>query len=135
MSSSNDDNVYVKRGNKYVPFGVRYDEPYLPDGIWYVHHSKHSFGHTNVDHYLEGLFRVGDTPKMLDVPKLCSMQTYIDYVLASPEMQKIMDSGRFSYYELVAKITALVVDLNERIKNDDSKRLEEHLDSLPRQEV
>lgn len=125
MAASNDNNVYVKRGNKYVPFGVRFDEQYLPDGIWYVHHSKHSLGHTNVDHYLEGLFRVGDTPKILDVPKLCSMQTYIDYVLVSPEMQKIMYKENFSYYELVAKITALVVNLNDTIKgksNDDNKR-------------
>ena len=122
MSSSNDDNVYVKRGNKYVPFGVRYDEQYLPDGIWYVHHKEHSHGHTNVDHYLSGLFKVGEDPKVVDIPKLCSMQTYVDYVLTSPEMKKIMSNdGYYSFLDLVSKITALVVNLNERIKNDDSK--------------
>ena len=115
--TSNNENVYVKRGRKYVPFGRHYDEQYLPDGIWYVHHSEHSFGATNVDHYLEGLFRVGDPPKMIDVPKLCAMKTYVDYVLASKEMQDIMNSGRYSYLELVSKITALVVNLNEKIKN------------------
>ena len=127
-----DNNVYVKRGNRYTPFGLRYQEPYLPDGIWFVRHYDHSYGTTNVDHYLEGLFRVGDTPKMLDVPKLCSMQTYIDYVLASPEMQKIMDSHQYSFLELTAKITALVVNLNERIKNDDSKRTKGDSHSLSR---
>lgn len=120
--TSSDNNVYVKRGRKYVPFGRHYDEQYLPDGIWYVHHSEHSYGHTNVDHYLEGLFRVGDPPKMIDIPKLCAMKTYVDYVLASQEMQNIMNNNAFSFNELVSKITALVVNLNERIKDDDSKR-------------
>ena len=72
---------------------------------------------------------------MIDIPKLCSMHTYVEYVMASPEFKKIMDSHQYSFLELTAKITALVVNLNERIKNDDSKRLEEHLDSLPRQKV
>jgi hypothetical protein len=116
MESSNN-NVYIKRGRKYIPFGSRYDERYLPDGIWFVHHNEYSHGHTNVDHYLEGLFRVGDSPKVIDVPKLCSMKKYVDYVLESKEMRDIMDSGRFSYLELVSKITALVVELNEKVKN------------------
>ena len=130
-----DNNVYVKRGNRYTPFGLRYNEHYLPDGIWFVRHYDHSYGTTNVDHYLSGLYKVGETPEMIDIPKLCSMHTYVEYVMASPEFKKIMDSHQYSFLELTAKITALVVNLNERIKNDDSKRLEEHLDSLPRQKV
>ena len=130
--NNSDNNVYVKRGRKYVPFGRRYDEQYLPDGIWYVHHSEHSSGATNVDHYLEGLFRVGDPPKMIDVPKLCAMKTYVDYVLASPEFRKYINDGYYSFVELVSKITALVVNLNEKIKDDDSKRLTRNLDSLSR---
>lgn len=136
MSSTNDDNVYVKRGNRYTPFGLCYKEHYLPDGIWFVRHYDHSYGTTNVDHYLSGLYKVGETPEIIDIPKLCSMHSYVEYVMASPEFKKIMDSsGHYSFLELTAKITALVVNLNERIKNDDSKRLEEHLDSLPRQKV
>lgn len=115
MSSSTDDNVYIKRGTRYTPFGLRYNERYLPDGIWYVHHREHSYGHTNVDHYLSGLFKVGEDPKTIDIPKLCSMQTYVDYVLHHPEMQKLMDSSQFSFMELVSKIVALVVNLNDEI--------------------
>ena len=59
MTASSDDNVYIKRGRKYVPFGLRYNEGYLPDGIWYVRHFDNSYGHTNVDHYLSGLYKVG----------------------------------------------------------------------------
>ena len=121
-----DNNVYIKRGKKYVPFGVRYDEQYLPDGIWYVRHTEHSCGHTNVDHYLSGLFKVGENPKAIDIPKLCSMQAYSDYVLFHPEMQKLINSGRYSFLELVSKIIALVVNLNDEIqrRDDDNKRPE-----------
>ena len=125
MSASNDDNVYIKRGNRYIPFGRRCDENYLPDGIWYVHHDKHSHGYTNADHYLAGLFKVGDAPKPIDIPKLCSMSSYVDYVLASKEFRELIDSGRYSFHDLTARIVALVVNLNDTIKgenNDDNKR-------------
>ena len=119
-----DDNVYIKQGGRDKPFGLRYNQNYLPDGIWYVRHYDHSFGHTNVDHYLSGLYKVGDAPESIDIPKLCSMHTYVEYVMASPEFKKIMESHQYSFLELTAKITALVVNLNKRIKNDDSKRTE-----------
>lgn len=112
-----DDNVYIKRGNRYTPFGLRYNEQYLPDGIWLIRHYDHSFGGTNVDHYLSGLYKVGEIPEMIDIPKLCSIHTYVEYVMASPEFKKIMNSHQFSFLELTAKITALVVNLNEKIKN------------------
>ena len=130
--ANSEDNVYIKRGNRYVPFGVRYNEQYLPDGIWYVRHYDHSYGHTNVDHYLSSLYKVGEPPKVIDVPKLCSIHTYVEYIMASPEFKKIMDSHQYSFFELTAKITALVVDLNERIKNDNSKKSKRNSNSLPR---
>lgn len=117
MGSSDDNNVYVKRGRKYVPFGMKCGEHYLPDGIWYVHHGEHSYGYTNADHYIAGLYKVGDTPQYIDIPKLCSMHSYTEYVLNSPEFKEIMDSGKFSYLELVAKVVALVVKLNQTLKN------------------
>lgn len=124
---SHDDNVYFKQGKKYVPFGLRYDQNYLPDGIWYVRHFDHSYGHTNVNHYLSGMYKVGETPDYIDIPKLCSMHSYTEYVMASPEFKEIMDKGYYSFQELTAKIVALVVKLNETIKakgNDDNKRPE-----------
>ena len=117
MSASSDDNVYIKRGNRYIPFGRRYDEHYLPDGIWYVHHDEHSHGHTNADHYLAGLFKVGNAPEPIDIPELCSMSSYVNYVLASNEFKEIMDSGQYSFLQLTAKIVALVVKLNKTLKN------------------
>lgn len=121
MSSCTDNNVYIKRGKKYVPFGLRYDERYLPDGIWFIHHDDHSAGHTNADHYLSGLYKVGDVPKYVDIPELCSMHSYTEYVLNSPEFKAIMESGKFSFLELTSKIVALVVDLNKTLKEQEKR--------------
>jgi len=125
MAASSDNNVYIKRGRKYVPFGVKHDEHYLPDGIWYVRHSDSSYGITNVDHYLSGLYKVGDPPGFVDVPKLCSIHSYVEYVMNSKEFREIMDRGNYSFQELTAKITALILNLNKILKskeNDDNKR-------------
>ena len=115
MAASSDDNVYIKRGKRYIPIGL-YTERYLPDGIWYVRHYDGSYGQTNVDHYLSGLYKVGELPKAIDVPKLCSMHTYCEYVMNSPEFRELMDKGTYSFQELTAKIVALVVNLNDTIK-------------------
>lgn len=133
MAASNDDNVYIKRGRKYVPFGLRCHENYLPDGIWYVRHTDYSYGCTNVDHYLSGLYRVGDLPEYVDVPKLCSIHSYVEYVMNSPEFKEIMNKGSYSFQELVSKITALILKLNKTLKakdNDDNKRLKGDSDTL-----
>lgn len=122
-----DDNIYIKEGKRYKPFGLRINQNYLPDGIWYVRHYEHSYGVTNVDHYIQGLYKVGNVPNYVDIPKLCSIHSYVEYVMSSPEFRKIMDSGGYSFSELTAKITALVIQLNEKLKakeNDDNKRFE-----------
>lgn len=124
MVASDDNNVYIKRGRKYIPIGLRCNN-YIPDGIWYVRHFDNSYGHTNVDHYLSGLYRVGDLPEFVDIPKLCSTHSYVEYVMNSPEFKEIMNKGSYSFQELVSKITALILKLNRTLKakeNDDNKR-------------
>lgn len=120
MSASNDDNVYIKRGGKYIPIGLRCHN-YIPDGIWYVRHFDNSYGHTNIDHYLSGLYKVGELPEAIDIPKLCSMHTYCEYVMNSPEFKELMDKHQYSFQELTAKIVALVVKLNDTIKEKTKK--------------
>lgn len=120
--SGRDDNVYYKEGRKYRPFGMRYGENYLPDGIWYVRHTDHSYGVTNVDHYLRGLYKVGDGPEFLDIPRLCSMHSYTEYVMASPEFKELMSKGSYSFMELTAKIVALVVRLNKTLKDKEKQQ-------------
>lgn len=116
-----DDNVYYKKGKRYVPFGMRYYENYLPDGIWYVRHKEHSYGTANVDHYLQGLYKVGDPPEVIDIPRLCSMHSYTEYVMASPEFEELMHKGSYSFLELTAKIVALVVKLNQTLKDKEKE--------------
>lgn len=117
-----DNNVYVKRGRKYVPFGVRYDEQYLPDGIWFVRHSDHSYGYTNIDNYINGLFRVGESPKLEDVPQLCKRYTYVDYIMNHPEFKEAIEKP-ISIHDIVCKVVALIFDLNKSVeehKDDDN---------------
>lgn len=110
-------NVYIKQDNgRYRPFGLRYGEDYLQDGIWYVRHGEHSFGITNVDHYLEGLFRIGDRQEPIDIPQLCSEQEYVDYILDSEAFKKLMSNG-YSWIELISKVVALILEKNKEIKN------------------
>lgn len=123
MSACVEDNVYIKRGRKYIPFGLRYSEQYLPDGIWYVRHYDHSLGTANADHYLRGIFKVGDAPEIVDIPRLCSMHTYVDYVLQSKEFKELMANEKgVSLLDLTAKITALVVTLNDSIQKEAKSR-------------
>lgn len=122
---SDDRNVYIKRGRRYIPFGMRVMN-YLPDGIWYIRHYDNSYGTTNIDHYLSGLYKVGELPEAIDIPRLCSLHTYCEYVMSSPEFKELMDNHSYSFQELTSKIVALVVKLNDTIKkrqDDDRKRL------------
>lgn len=113
-----DNNVYIKRGKKYIPFGVRYNENYLPDGIWLARHFDLSYGKTNVDRYLSGLYKVGECPDYIDIPTLCSEHLYTEYVLNSPEFTKLYrDDGYYTFTELVAKVVALVLKLNKTLKD------------------
>lgn len=119
MRSVPDDNVYIKSGKRYIPFGLRLGEHYLPDGIWLVKHTDVSSSTTNVDHYISTLYKVADSPEYIDIPKLCSMQHYTDYVLSHPEFKKLM-SKPSSITDYVAKTIALVVELNDTLKNKKS---------------
>lgn len=107
-----DNNIYVKQKNgRYKPYGMRCDENYLGDGIWYVRHREHSFGTTNVD-YMAELLKIGDVQKPIDIPKVCSIEEYCDYILDSIEFNEMVNKG-FSLNDLVHKLVALILEKNE----------------------
>lgn len=110
-----DSNVYYKEGKKYKPFGV-ICKNYLPDGIYYVHHTKHFLGITNVDRYLSGIFKMNNDVDYIDIPKICSMYKYTEYVLNSEEFKEIINSKSYTPHDLVAKIVKLVVELNDKLE-------------------
>lgn len=126
-----DDNIYVKMDNgRYRPYGQRCDENYLYDGIWYVRHSEHSKSITNVDHYMEGLFRVGDRPQKIDVPRLCAMQDYVDYILSSDKFAEFEKKGYYSWVELTSAFVALILDMNKQYQKK-SKKPNDQIDEAP----
>ena len=112
-----DNNVYYKKGKKYIPFGLyRSGHDYIPDGIWYVRHYDYSTGITNVDKYIAGLCKVGEVPSRLDIPKLCSIQDYCEYIIDSKEWKELMDKG-YSWNTLVHKVVALILEKNKEFIN------------------
>ena len=118
-----DNNIYIKKDNgRYVPYGIAVNEDYLFDGIWYVRHNDYSRSITNADKYLPSLFKLGDKPEKIDIPKLCAMNDYVNYVLESKEFKELCDNGKFSFNDLTSKIVALVIDLNKKYtKRNDNK--------------
>ena len=112
-------NVYIKVGNKYKPLGITYD--YLPDGIWYIRHTENSHKSTRSD-YLEGIYKVGERPNPIDIPQLCRIEDYVEYVLESKEFNNIINNDRgLSFRELAGKIVYLVLELNKKYQEDVKK--------------
>lgn len=116
-----DDNVYIKKDNgRYEAVGIRYAE-WLPDGIWFVRHTKHTVGRTNCN-YLEGLHKIGNA-EIIDFPKLCGLHEYTEYILRSDAFKEFERKGSYTLMELTSKIVSLVFELNEQHKkecNEDS---------------
>lgn len=111
-----DDNVYrcvttPSGRKKYIPFGLRYDENYLPDGIWYVRHRDGSYGTASVQ-WLQHMYKVGDSA-IKDLPKLCGMFDYAEYVLNHPEFRE-MTERPVSISDVVNKAVSLIFDKNNK---------------------
>ena len=118
MRATNDDCIYVREKNgRYRPFGMRFNENYLPDGIWYIRHKEYSLGTTNVDHYLSGVFKLGDAQEPINIPELCAKQEYVDYILNSKEFKDATEKG-ISLYDLVSKLVALILEKNKELKGE-----------------
>lgn len=126
-----DDNIYikVKQGNRtrYIPYGIRCGENYLPDGIWYVRHKEYSVGTTNADNYIPSLFKVGDAERYVDIPTLCAMENYKDYILSSDAFREFADKGYYTINDLASKIISLVLELNEEYKRKESSKTDKQI--------
>lgn len=117
-----DDNVYrceitASGRKKYIPFGRRYDENYLPDGIWYVRHTDHSIGTASLS-WLQNLYKVGEVVPR-DFPKLCAMHDYAEYVMNHEEFKKMID-GPVSLADIVHKTVALMLHRSEEVSNENT---------------
>lgn len=104
-----DNNIYKKVGRKYVPFGCRYDENYLTDGIWYVKHHESCHSHTNVAHIakLTGLVKVGECPDRLDITRALQQHDLAETILRDKEFNEFI-SKPCSICELVHKVVSIL---------------------------
>lgn len=111
-----DNNVYRKVGRKYVPFGSRYDENYLSDGIWYVKHRDNCHSHTNVAHIAEmtGLVKVGECPDRLDITRALQQHDLAEAILRDKRFNELI-SKPYTLNDLVHKVVNIIAEKNEKL--------------------
>lgn len=109
-----DQNVYYKDDNgNYIPFGLRYDENYLPDGIWYVRHHEGCKSISNVN-YLSGLLKLADPEEFNNALEIGLLTDEIDYILRSKEMGELLGRS-YTINELVSLCVGLLYKKNNKI--------------------
>lgn len=93
--------LFLKVGNKYVPYGRRLNEDYLTDGVYVVRSDK-SGGIRGfaTQGYLEECYRIDKVSKnyRITTEQLASLEDYSDYVLK--ELQKFRSERHSSGYGL-----------------------------------
>lgn len=111
-----DNNIYKKVGRKYVPFGCRYDENYLTDGVWYVKHHESRHSHTNVAYItqLTGIVKVGECPEQLDLSKILQQHDLAESILEDKRFNELV-SKPHTLNELVHKVVNIIVEKNEKL--------------------
>ncbi|MBQ5478141.1 MAG: hypothetical protein IIT64_10130 [Bacteroidaceae bacterium] len=121
------DNLYVKVGRKYVPYGRRLNEDYLTDGVYVVRCDKQcgmrsiaAVGH------LEECYRIDKVSNnyRITTEQLASLEDYFEFALG--ELRKLKSERNGSGYGLstaeeVACVIGSVFKFSEILK----KRIEE----------
>lgn len=109
-----DANLYRKVGKRYEPIGRLINVDYLTDGIWYVHHTKHSKGITSCKH-LEGVYRVGEA-QHIDLAKLCGMADLSEKILDSQEFRDVVNSSTgYSLHDIVDVCVNILTNECEKV--------------------
>lgn len=135
------DNLYVKVGRKYVPYGRRLNENYLTDGVYVVRCDKQC-GMRSISSvgYLEECYRIDKVSNnyRITTEQMASLEDYSDYVWK--ELQKLRSEKHTNGYGLstadeIACIVGSVFKFSEILK----KRIEEektekraHIDTEPK---
>lgn len=111
-----DKNVYTKIGRKYVPFGARYDENYLSDGLWYVRHHDNRHSHTNAAYItqLTGLVKVGECPSQIDLSKALQQHDLAESILNDKSFNELI-SKPYTLNDLVHKVVNIIAEKNEKL--------------------
>lgn len=111
-----DNNVYRKVGRKYVPFGSRFNENYLSDGIWYVKHRDNCHSHTNVAYItqLTGAVKVGECPEQLDLSKILQQHDLAESILEDKHFNELIKKP-YTLNELVHRVVNIIAEKNEQL--------------------
>lgn len=135
------DNLYVKVGGKYVPYGRRFNEDYLTDGVYVVRCDKRR-GLRSIAEvgYLEECFRIDKVSNnyRITTELLASLEDYSDYVWK--ELQKLRSEMHTNDYGLsTAEEVACVIGSVFKFSDILKKRIEEektekrsHIDTEPK---
>ena len=134
------DNLYVKVGRKYVPYGRRLNEDYLTDGVYVVRYDKQC-GMRSISSvgYLEECYRIDKVSNnyRITTEQMASLEDYSDYVLK--ELQKLRSEKHTNGYGLsTADEIACVIGSVFKFSDILKKRIEEektekrsHIDTEP----
>lgn len=134
------DNLYVKVGRKYVPYGRRLNEDYLTDGVYVVRCDK-QYGMRSIAAvgHLEECYRIDKVSNnyRITTEQLASLEDYSDFALG--ELRKLKSERNASCYGLsTAEEVACIIGsvfkfsdiLKKRIEEDKTEK-RSHIDTEP----
>ena len=121
------DNLYVKVGKRYVPYGIRLNEDYLTDGVYVVRCDKQC-GMRSISSvgYLEECYRIDKVSNnyRITTEKMASLKDYADYAieeLRKFRSERCTDGYGLSTAEEIACVIGSVFKFSDILK----KKIEE----------
>lgn len=121
------DTLFLKVGNRYIPYGRRLDEDYLTDGVYVVRCDKQC-GLRSISSvgYLEECYRIDKVSNnyRITTEQLASLEDYSDFALG--ELRKLKSERNASCYGLsTAEEVACVIGSVFKFSDILKKRIEE----------
>lgn len=133
------DTLFLKVGNKYVPYGIRLNEDYLSDGVYVVRCDKRMRGIASVG-YLEECYRIDKVSNnyRITTEQMASLEDYSAYVWK--ELQKLRSERHSSGYgisnaEEIACIIGSVFKFSDILKkriDEEKTEKRSHIDTEPK---
>lgn len=113
-------NIYIKKGKKYIPVGIRgIQDEYLMDGLYLVRHEPGCRKIDNVNWLsgIYGLIRLTDSNiNFTDLSKICTFKDLEETITnaLSEAYNKVDDNG---YHMSIAELSQFIVkEINKKYK-------------------
>jgi len=104
----------------YTPCKVLCEPDSLYTGLYFIDTHREGIKRITNCKYLGEIYRVG-SPKIIDIEEMCGLSILTDDILHHPDMRALLDKPHL-VSEIVAKIIAIINDLNK--KRNDTERKE-----------